>query len=86
MHQAVDEQELQRKSKGEIAMDALIMSCGTGGGHDAAAKALEEELLRRGHAVCRINPYTLKSEKFAHKIDQSYIKLVQRVPKAFGAV
>lgn len=67
-------------------MDALILSCGTGGGHDAAAKALEEELLRRGHSVRRINPFVLKSERRARVIDQSYIRLVQRSPKAFGVV
>ena len=29
-------------------MDALILSCGTGGGHNAAAKAIMEELIGRG--------------------------------------
>ena len=67
-------------------MDALILSCGTGGGHDAAAKAVEEELLRRGVRTTRMNPYTLKSEQLAHRIDQSYIRLVQTMPQLFGAV
>ena len=30
-------------------MDALILSCGTGGGHNAAGYAVREELERRGH-------------------------------------
>ena len=67
-------------------MDALILTCGTGGGHNAAACALEEELLRRGHRVRRMNPYTLHSEQLAARIDQAYIRLVQTSPTAFGVV
>lgn len=29
-------------------MDALILSCGTGGGHNAAGAAIKEELIKRG--------------------------------------
>ena len=32
-------------------MDALILTCGTGGGHNSAAKAVKEEMERRGHHV-----------------------------------
>ena len=32
-------------------MEALILSCGTGGGHNAAGYAVKEELERRGHNV-----------------------------------
>ena len=67
-------------------MDALILTCGTGGGHNAAARALEEELLRRGHRVRLMNPYTLHSEQLAARIDQAYIRLVQASPAAFGVV
>lgn len=67
-------------------MDALILTCGTGGGHNAAARALEEELLRRGHRVRLMNPYTLQSEKLAEQIDQAYVRLVQASPAAFGVV
>ena len=67
-------------------MDALILSCGTGGGHDAAAKALMEELKRRGHYVVMLNPYTLKSAKLAEKIDSTYINVVVKRPKLFGFI
>ena len=39
-------------------MDVLILSCGTGGGHNAAGTAIAEELKRRGHRVTMFNPYT----------------------------
>lgn len=67
-------------------MDALILSCGTGGGHNAAASAVAEELTRCGHRAMLLNPYTLYSEGLAEKINNFYIKPVQKAPTAFGAV
>ncbi len=67
-------------------MDVLILSCGTGGGHNAAAAALEEKLLQQGHRVTRFNPYDLHSQELSSRIDQAYIGLVKRAPKLFGAL
>ena len=67
-------------------MDALILSCGTGGGHNSAGKAIEEELVRRGHHVTMMNPYTLQSDGLAGRIDNLYIRTVQKAPRAFGAI
>lgn len=67
-------------------MDALILSCGTGGGHNSAGKAVLEELERRGHHAVMLNPYTLKSKKLSGEIDQTYISTVQHAPDAFGAI
>lgn len=67
-------------------MDALILSCGTGGGHDSAGKAVLEEMKRRGHHVTMLDPYTLKSTKLSRGVDQTYISLVQHAPDAFGAI
>lgn len=67
-------------------MDALILSCGTGGGHNSAGKAILEELLKRGHQATMFNPYTLKSTKLSSGIDHTYISTVQRVPDLFGAI
>lgn len=67
-------------------MDALILSCGTGGGHNAACHAIEKELKSRGHAVETLNPYLLKSARAARAVDLAYVRLAQRAPAAFGAV
>ena len=56
-------------------MEALILSCGTGGGHNAAGAAVCEALTRRGHHAWMLNPFTLKSEKLAGRIDNTYIKV-----------
>lgn len=67
-------------------MDALILSCGTGGGHNAAGRAVEQELRARGHRVTFMNPYDLQGPHAAHTVNSAYVKLAQRVPGAFGAV
>ncbi len=67
-------------------MEALILSCGTGGGHDSAAKAVLEEMEKRGHHAVMMNPYTLKSDRLAGGINKTYISLARDVPGAFGAV
>ncbi len=67
-------------------MDALILSCGTGGGHNAAAHALQEELLRRGHRADLMNPYVLRGQRTVERVDNTYIAVAQRAPRAFGLV
>ena len=67
-------------------MDALILSCGTGGGHNSAAKAIAAEMHMRGHRTTILNPYTLYSQKLAAKIDSTYVSMVQNRPHLFGAV
>ena len=67
-------------------MEVLILSCGTGGGHNAAGDAVAEELRRRGHRTTILNPYTLYSEDLAERINNLYIKTVQKAPTIFGAV
>lgn len=67
-------------------MEALILSCGTGGGHNSVGRAVREELEARGHRARMLNPYTLRSKRLARNIDGAYIGLAQRAPKVFGAV
>ncbi|MGN0341904.1 MAG: glycosyltransferase [Roseburia sp.] len=67
-------------------MEALILSCGTGGGHNAAGVAVKEEMQRRGHAVTMLNPFDLKGARLARIIDQVYIKIAQRAPRLFGVI
>ena len=67
-------------------MKALILSCGTGGGHNAAGRAIKEELERRGDSVLMLNPYDLAGKHTAKRIDETYIKTVQAAPRVFGAV
>lgn len=67
-------------------MDALILSCSTGGGHNAAGAAIKEELEARGHHVTMMDPYELVSHKLAEEIGNVYVKMVQKSPWLFGIV
>lgn len=67
-------------------MDALILSCSTGGGHNAAARALKEELDRRGHNAVMLDPYKLAGKNLDKKVGDGYIKIAQKTPRLFGAI
>lgn len=67
-------------------MEALIMSCSTGGGHNSAGHAVAEELIRRGHEATFLDPYELVGKNTAEIVGNAYIKLVQKSPAAFGMV
>ena len=62
------------------------MSCSTGGGHNSAAHAVEEELLERGNEVDFLDPYDLVNKRRSSQVGNAYIKLVQKTPKVFGYV
>ncbi len=67
-------------------MDALILSCGTGGGHNAAGRALEQELTARGHTATFLDPYTLRGHGTSAAVNNTYISVAQRAPGVFGFV
>ncbi len=67
-------------------MEALILSCGTGGGHDSAGHAVERELLARGHSVTFLDPYDLAGAHTSQAVNNTYISVAQKAPHAFGAV
>ena len=67
-------------------MDALILSCGTGGGHNSAGFAVEEELKRRGHNVTTLNPFTLADGGISAVIDNTYISIAKNFPHLFGLI
>lgn len=67
-------------------MDALILSCATGGGHNTAAEAMKEELKSRGHHVTFMDPYTLFGRDLDKKVGQCYVRVAQKAPKFFGFI
>lgn len=67
-------------------METLILTCGTGGGHNAAARALAEEFARRGDHAVILNPYTLVSDRLARVIDETYVSAARSAPRLFGSV
>lgn len=67
-------------------MEALILTCSTGGGHNAAAYAAAEELTLRGHHVKVLDPYALIGEWVAKAVGGTYVRMVQISPRMFGIV
>lgn len=51
-----------------------------------AAKAIEEELVRRGHTVDMLDPYTLSGKKMDERVGNCYISCAQKAPALFGTI
>ncbi len=69
-------------------MKVLILSNGTGGGHNAAANALKEEFIHQGHDAVMMDPFSLKGRTSgkltSNFVNKTYTKAVQKVPHVFG--
>ena len=67
-------------------MKVLILSCKTGGGHDAAGMALKEELESRGHEGVLFDYLVLAGQKVSETVGDVYVNTVKKTPHVFGAV
>lgn len=67
-------------------MKVLILSCRTGGGHDAAGMAMKEELHAQGHEAVMFDHLTLAGQKVSDRVGDIYVDTVKRMPHVFGAV
>lgn len=65
-------------------MKILILSCSTGGGHNAAGKALKERLEYEGHEAIMLDPFTLSSERTARIVGGAYVNIAKHIPNFFG--
>lgn len=67
-------------------MRALVLSCSTGGGHNAAARAVVEALKNRNHEAEFLDYMSLGSKITETTVNEAYIKTVQRFPWLFGKI
>lgn len=65
-------------------MKILILSCSTGGGHNAAGNAIKERLAYEGHQAVMLDPFTLASERTARIVGSAYIWIASHIPGFFG--
>ncbi len=79
-------QHHSERDGGESAIDALILSGKTGGGHNAAARAMQEALERRGHNAVLLDPYDLAKGHVGETVGNAYINLVRKAPWGFAAL
>ncbi|MDO5423517.1 MAG: glycosyltransferase [Eubacteriales bacterium] len=64
----------------------LILSCSTGGGHNAAGYAIQEQFEAAGYPVTMMNYMDLAGKHVSSLVDNSYVNLVKKSPKAFGVL
>ena len=67
-------------------MKILILSCSTGGGHNAAGKAVKEQLEKKGHEAVMLDPFSLKSDKTASTVGNAYLLAAGKAPGFFGFI
>lgn len=67
-------------------MRVLILSCNTGGGHNAAGKAIKDKLIQRGHQAVMPDYLKLAGEKVSDVVGGAYVSVVQKTPKVFGGI
>lgn len=65
-------------------MKILILSCSTGGGHNAAAKAIKEKLEQKGHEAVLLDPFDLSGKQTAKMVGGAYVKIASHTPGFFG--
>lgn len=67
-------------------MKILILSCGTGAGHDSAAKAVKEALCDKGAKCEMLNPLSFGRKHTSKIVDDAYNKTIKNIPALFGAI
>lgn len=64
----------------------LLLSCGTGEGHNSAAHAIKDALHERG-IECEIrDPVSFKSEGAKKRVSALYNNIIKKTPRIFGVV
>ena len=63
----------------------LILSCNTGGGHNATAAAMKEEIERQGHRAIVLDYLALTNDGMSRRICDFYATTVRHAPHFFGA-
>ena len=66
-------------------MKVLILTCNTGGGHNAAAAALRRELESRGHTCAVADALSFGPKHFSEAISHLHTIAYRYFPKIYGA-
>lgn len=64
----------------------IILSCGTGEGHNSAAKAIQAVLYEKGITSDIIDVLTFKSETASERVAKLYNFAIKKTPKLFGVI
>ena len=69
-----------------IVKKVLILSCGTGEGHNSAAHAIEDALSDRNIEFEMIDPISFRSESAQKRVASLYNNMIRKTPRIFGVV
>ncbi len=64
----------------------LVLSCGTGGGHNSAAKAIQENLINKGIETDFIEYLDIINQKVRNRVNKLYINSTKNNGKVFKVV
>ncbi len=64
----------------------LLLTCGTGEGHNSAASAVAEALGAQGVETVRRDPISFAGEKAKKAVSGVYNQIIKKTPKMFGAI
>lgn len=64
-------------------MRVLIMTCNTGGGHNACSKALQDMFTENGHSCEVVDAVGFVSEKLSKFLDWGHTTMYRHIPKLF---
>lgn len=67
-------------------LNILILSCSTGGGHNAAGRAMEEYFRQQGQIADFPDYLAFAGQKVSDTVGRIYVKTVQKAPRVFGMV
>ena len=83
MNNTVEKLSDNDANKSNNSYKVLILSCGTGGGHNTAAKAIQEELLTQNVQADFKEYLEIINPKLKDKVNNLYIKSTNREGKVF---
>lgn len=66
-------------------MKILILSCATGGGHNAAGYAIAEKIQQQGDEAYVFDYLSMAGEKVSQRVGGAYVGVVKHTPLLFGA-
>lgn len=67
-------------------MRVLILSCNTGGGHNAAGKAIKEKIEQQGGEAVFLDYLRLAGDKVSDIVGGGYVAIAKNTPRFFGGI
>lgn len=69
-----------------MKMRVLILSCNTGGGHNAAGKAIKEKVEQQGGEAVFLDYLRLAGDKVSDVVGGGYVAIAKNTPRFFGGI